>query len=160
MAFASNVFVQKCLVCTADLSHVTNLLYKQGIFVQIRWTHCNTTNNFQCCQYHTLIRILPEEPNSFSPKGQPSIVDGSAFRASSPVSRGIPNNASHFQTILFSAPGVGEPVRLPPCARFLPLPADFSPAPENAGRQAVPAACAGDLIGQHGGPAESGPDLP
>src|ERR1039457_4407781 len=62
MAFASNVFVQKCLVCTADLSHVTNLLYKQGIFVQIRWTHCNKTNNFQCCQYHTLIRILPEEP--------------------------------------------------------------------------------------------------
>ena len=48
------------------LLHVTNRLYKEGIFVQIRWTHCNKTNNFQCCQYHPLIRILPEEQtNSF-----------------------------------------------------------------------------------------------
>ena len=43
------------------LLHVTNRLYKEGIFVQIRWTHCNKTNNFQCCQYHALIRILPDE---------------------------------------------------------------------------------------------------
>jgi hypothetical protein len=45
-----------------NLSHVTNRLYKQGIFVQIRWTHCNKTSNIQCCQYPALIRILPEEP--------------------------------------------------------------------------------------------------
>ena len=44
------------------LSHVTNPLYKVGIFVQICWTHCNKTNKFQCCQYYALIRILPEEP--------------------------------------------------------------------------------------------------
>ena len=28
------------------LLHVTNPLYKKGIFVQIRWTRCNKTNNF------------------------------------------------------------------------------------------------------------------
>src|SRR6266849_10993136 len=43
------------------LSHVTNRLYKQGIFVQIRWTHCNKTSNIQCCQYPALIRIPPDE---------------------------------------------------------------------------------------------------
>jgi hypothetical protein len=49
-------------VPSETMSHVTNLLYKEGIVVQIRWTHCNKTNNFQCCQYNALIRILPEEP--------------------------------------------------------------------------------------------------
>ena len=43
------------------LLHVTNLLYKKGIFVQIRWTHCNKTNNIHCCQYPALVRILPED---------------------------------------------------------------------------------------------------
>src|SRR4029077_18630939 len=43
------------------LLHVTNRLYKEGIFVQIRWTRCNKTYNIQCCQYPTLVRILPEE---------------------------------------------------------------------------------------------------
>jgi hypothetical protein len=38
-------------------------LYKMGILVQMRWTRCNKTNNFQCCQYHALIRILPGEAN-------------------------------------------------------------------------------------------------
>jgi hypothetical protein len=44
-----------------NLLHVTNQLYKQGIFVQIRWTRCNKTYNIQCCQHHALIRILPDE---------------------------------------------------------------------------------------------------
>ena len=39
---------------------MTNPLYKEGIFVQIRWTRCNKTYNIQCCQYPALIRILPE----------------------------------------------------------------------------------------------------
>ena len=39
---------------------VTNRLDKEGIFVQIRWRHCNKTNNIQCCQYHALVRILPD----------------------------------------------------------------------------------------------------
>jgi len=43
------------------LSHVTNPLYKEGIFVQIRWTHCNKTSNIQCCQYPALVRILPDD---------------------------------------------------------------------------------------------------
>jgi hypothetical protein len=43
-----------------NLLHVTNQLYKQGIFVQIRWTRCNKTYNIQCCQHHALIRILPD----------------------------------------------------------------------------------------------------
>jgi hypothetical protein len=30
---------------------VTNLVYKQGVLVQIRWTHCNKTNTFQRYQY-------------------------------------------------------------------------------------------------------------
>jgi tetratricopeptide (TPR) repeat protein len=47
-------------VPSEDLSHVTNPLYKEGIFVQIRWTNCNKTNNFQCCQYYALIRIQTE----------------------------------------------------------------------------------------------------
>jgi len=45
------------------LLHVTNLLSKEGISVQIRWTYCNKANNFQCCQYHSLIRVLPDEPD-------------------------------------------------------------------------------------------------
>ncbi len=48
------------------LLHVTNRLYKEGIFVQISWTHCNQTNDLQCCQHHSLIRVLPEEPICFS----------------------------------------------------------------------------------------------
>src|SRR4051794_31445737 len=48
-----------------NLLHVTNRLYKEGIFVQIRWTRCNKTSNIQCCQYPLLIRILPEEPILF-----------------------------------------------------------------------------------------------
>ena len=43
-----------------NLLHVTNRLYKEGMFVQIRWMHRNKTSNFQCCQCHTLIRVLPE----------------------------------------------------------------------------------------------------
>ena len=45
------------------LLHVTNLLSKEGISVQIRWTYCNRAINFQCCQYHSLIRVLPDEPD-------------------------------------------------------------------------------------------------
>jgi hypothetical protein len=52
------------------------------------------------------------EPIPSSPKVQSPVVDGSAFRAFSPVSRGIPNSASHFQMILFSAPALGESARL------------------------------------------------
>ena len=43
------------------LSHVTNWLCKEGIFAQMRWTHCNKDNNIQCCQHPALIRILPED---------------------------------------------------------------------------------------------------
>ena len=42
------------------LLHVTNLLPKEAIFVPIRWTYCNKIINLQCCQYHTLIRVLPD----------------------------------------------------------------------------------------------------
>jgi len=49
------------------LLHVTNLLSKEGIFVPIRWTYCNKIINLQCCQYHTLIRVLPEEPTTYEP---------------------------------------------------------------------------------------------
>jgi len=42
------------------LLHVTKRLSKEGIFVQIPWAHCNKTNRLQCCQYHTLIRVLPD----------------------------------------------------------------------------------------------------
>jgi hypothetical protein len=31
------------------LLHVTNPLYRQGISVQMPWTHCNRFNNLQCC---------------------------------------------------------------------------------------------------------------
>ena len=51
----------KTLPRPENLSHVTNALYKEGIFVQILWTYSNKTNNFQCCQQHTLIRVLPED---------------------------------------------------------------------------------------------------
>ena len=47
----------------SKLLHVTNQLYKEGIFAQMRWTYCNKTNNFKCCQYRYLIRVIPEEPN-------------------------------------------------------------------------------------------------
>jgi hypothetical protein len=46
-----------------NLLHVTNRLYKEAIFVRTPWARCNKTNNFQCCQYRTLIRVIPEEPN-------------------------------------------------------------------------------------------------
>src|SRR6266849_6760990 len=49
-----------------NLLHVTNPLRKEPIFVLIRWTHCNRNNNFKCCQYSTLIRVLPEEPTFYS----------------------------------------------------------------------------------------------
>ena len=47
-----------------NLTHVTNPLSNRGIFVQIRWMHCNKSNKFQCCQYPAVIRILPEGSNS------------------------------------------------------------------------------------------------
>lgn len=45
---------------SVNMLHVTNLLSKEPIFVQIRWTHCNKPNNFQCYQYQVLIRVLPD----------------------------------------------------------------------------------------------------
>jgi len=58
-----------------NLLHVTNQLYKEGILGQIRWKYCNRIHNFQCCQYHTMIRVLPEEPNYFSPNPASPVVD-------------------------------------------------------------------------------------
>ena len=58
------------------LSHVTNLLSKRGIFVQFCWTRCSKTNKFQCYQYHTMIRILPEEPNSKHVNSPARLVNG------------------------------------------------------------------------------------
>jgi hypothetical protein len=71
--FRDSVFIAACLfleqrptlLSPRNLLHVTNQLYKEGILVQIRWMLCNKTSNLQCCQYHALIRILPEEPNYF-----------------------------------------------------------------------------------------------
>src|SRR5580765_5370793 len=40
---------EDCFKPAENLLHVTNLLYKQGSFVQIHWTHCNKTNKIQCC---------------------------------------------------------------------------------------------------------------
>jgi hypothetical protein len=57
---------ESCFKLSENLLHVTNPLYKQGIFVQIRWTHCNKTSNIQCCQYPALVRILPEEPHKIN----------------------------------------------------------------------------------------------
>jgi hypothetical protein len=64
----TKVFTEfKALRHSENLLHVTNRLYKEGISVQMRWTDCNKTNNFQCCQHHSLIRVLPEEPILFPP---------------------------------------------------------------------------------------------
>jgi hypothetical protein len=106
---------------------VTNRLYKEGNFVQICWTRCNKTSNIQCCQYSALIRILPEEPNSFSPKDQSPVVDANALSASSPASRTIPNKAKYFRTNPFSAPSRGETVGSSWRVRFLSFPPDLSP---------------------------------
>src|ERR1035438_2720552 len=71
------------------------------------------------------------EPNSFFPKNQSPVVDGSMPRAPAPSSRSIPNNAKHFRTISFSAPNRGERFGSPRSARFLPFLPDFSPVPQN-----------------------------
>jgi hypothetical protein len=96
-----------------NLLHVTNPLYKVGIFVQMCWTYCNKTSNFQSCQYHTLIRILPEEPNCFHTKIPRSVVNANALRACPPSSRSIPNKANHFRVTPFSSLRHGENARSP-----------------------------------------------
>lgn len=64
-------------VLQTKLLHVTNRLYKEDTSVQLRWTCCNKTNNFQCCQYNAMIRVLPEEPTISLGTKPPPLVDAS-----------------------------------------------------------------------------------
>jgi len=50
------------------------------------------------------------EPNYFSPNANALLVDTIALSAPAIVLQDIPNSSIHFQTILFSPPGVGEPL--------------------------------------------------
>jgi hypothetical protein len=52
------------------------------------------------------------EPNYFSPNPACPFVDAIGLPTPAVVPQDIPNFAIHFQTILFSRSGLGEPLRL------------------------------------------------